>query len=129
MKKEKFHIEFVMGSATQASLWRMISQVDGLSEWFADEVTMNDEENIYTFFWGKSDNQAEVISSKPQQSIRYRWLDDDDNVYFEFQLHKLELSTEIALQITDFAEPDEKGDAIALWENQIEEMKRKLGVL
>ena len=129
MLKEKFHIEFVMGSATQASLWRMISQVDGLSEWFADEVTMNDEENIYTFFWGKSDNQAEVISSKPQQSIRYRWLDDDDNVYFEFQLHKLELSTEIALQITDFAEPDEKGDAIALWENQIEEMKRKLGVL
>lgn len=129
MLKEKFHIEFVMGSATQASLWRMISQVDGLSEWFADEVAMNDEENIYTFFWGKSDNQAEVISSKPQQSIRYRWLDDDDNVYFEFQLHKLELSTEIALQITDFAEPDEKGDAIALWENQIEEMKRKLGVL
>ena len=129
MLKEKFHIEFVMGSATQASLWRMISQVDGLSEWFADEVTMNDEENIYTFFWGKSDNQAEVISSKPQHSIRYRWLDDDDNVYFEFQLHKLELSTEIALQITDFAEPDEKGDAIALWENQIEEMKRKLGVL
>lgn len=53
MLKEKFHIEFVMGSATQASLWRMISQVDGLSEWFADEVTMNEEENVYTFFLGK----------------------------------------------------------------------------
>ena len=95
MLKEKFHIEFVMGSATQASLWRMISQIDGLSEWFADEVTMNEEENVY----------------------------------FEFQLHKLELSNEIALQITDFAEPDEKGDAITLWETQIDKMKRQLGVL
>jgi len=130
MLKEKFHIEFVMGSATQASLWRMISQVDGLSEWFADEVTMNEEENVYTFFWGKSDNQAEILGSKPQQSIRFRWLDEEEeNIYFEFQLHKLELSNEIALQVTDFAEPDEKGDAITLWETQIDKMKRQLGVL
>ena len=129
MLKEKFHIEFVMGSATQASLWRMISQVDGLSEWFADEVTMNEEENVYTFFWGKSDNQAEILGSKPQQSIRFRWLDEEEeNIYFEFQLHKLELSNEIALQITDFAEPDEKGDSIALWESQVDEMKRRLGI-
>ena len=129
MLKEKFHIEFVMGSATQASLWRMISQIDGLSEWFADEVSMSDDEDLYTFFWGKSDNQAEIINVKPQQSIRFRWLDEDDeNVYFEFQLHKLELSSEIALQITDFAEPNEKGDAIALWETQIDKMKRQLGV-
>lgn len=129
MLKEKFHIEFVMGSATQASLWRMISQVDGLSEWFADEVTINEEENVYTFFWGKSDNQAEILGSKPQQSIRFRWLDEEEeNIYFEFQLHKLELSNEIALQITDFAEPDEKGDAITLWETQIDKMKRRLGV-
>lgn len=129
MLKEKFHIEFVMSSATQASLWRMISQVDGLSEWFADEVTMDEEENVYTFFWGKSDNQAEILGSKPQQSIRFRWLDEEEeNVYFEFQLHKLELSNEIALQITDFAEPDEKGDAITLWETQIDKMKRRLGV-
>lgn len=130
MLKEKFHIEFVMGSASQASLWRMISRVDGLSEWFADEVTMNDDESVYTFYWGKSHNQAELIGLKPQQSIRLRWLDEENvNNYFEFQLHKLELSREIALQITDFAEPDEKADAIALWEAQIEDMKRQLGVL
>ena len=129
MLKEKFHIEFVMGRASHASLWRMISRIDGLSEWFADEVTMNEEENVYTFFWGKSDNQAEILGSKPQQSIRFRWLDEEEeNIYFEFQLHKLELSNEIALQITDFAEPDEKGDAITLWETQIDKMKRRLGV-
>lgn len=129
MPKEKFHIEFVMGRASHGSLWRMISQADGLSEWFADEVTGNDTETVYTFTWSKSASEAEVVSVRPQTSIRFKWSDEEDeNVYFEFQLHKLELSSEIALQITDFADPEEKGDAIALWENQIDEMKRKLGI-
>ncbi len=130
MLKEKFHIEFTMGNATLASLWRMISRIEGLAEWFADDVSANEDDTIFTFYWGKSDSEAEVISVRAQQSIRFHWVDDeDDDSYFEFQLHKLELSKEIALQITDFAEPDEKADAIALWEAQIEEMKRQLGVL
>ncbi len=128
MSKEKFHIEFVMGNASQASLWRMISRIDGLSQWFADEVFANNDETIYTFYWGKSDNQAEIVYSKPQSNIRYRWIDDEEEYYFEFRLHKLELSREIALQVTDFADPDEKGDAITLWETQVDKMMRRLGV-
>ncbi|MBZ4651552.1 MAG: hypothetical protein JG761_352 [Proteiniphilum sp.] len=129
MSKEKFHIEFLMGNATQNSLWRMISQIDGLSEWFADEVRMDETETRYTFLWGKSSNEAEIISSKPQSLIRYHWLDDEDlNVYFEFILRKLDLSGEMTLEITDFAEPDEKGDAITLWETQVDLLKRRLGV-
>lgn len=129
MPKEKFHIEFVMGNATQSSLWRMISQIDGLSEWFADEVVMDSNETVYTFFWGKTENQAQIVSQKPQSAIRYHWLDEDDeNVYFEFLLHKLDLTGNMTLEITDFAEPDEKGDAISLWESQVDELKRRLGV-
>lgn len=128
MLQEKFHIEFLMRNASQNSLWRMISQIDGLSEWFADEVAMNDTESVYTFTWGKSDSQAEIVQSKPQFNIRYRWIDDDESVYFEFRLRKLDLSGDMTLEVTDFAEPDEKGDAITLWESQVEEMKRRLGV-
>ncbi len=128
MNKEKFHIEFLMGNATLNSLWRMIAQVDGLSEWFADEVDFDESQNVYTFSWGESSNNAKIINRKPQSSIRYQWLDADDNIYFEFILHKLDLSNEIALEITDFAEPDEIGDAISLWKSQIDELKRKLGI-
>ncbi|HLW10562.1 MAG TPA: START-like domain-containing protein [Fermentimonas sp.] len=128
MQQEKFHIEFLMGNATQSSLWRMISQIDGLSEWFADDVYMDDTETVYTFTWGKSESQAEIVHSKPQVSIRYRWLDDDESVYFEFRLRKLDLTGDMTLEVTDFAEPDDKGDAITLWESQVEEMKRRLGV-
>ncbi|MDR1742901.1 MAG: hypothetical protein LBR48_03665 [Dysgonamonadaceae bacterium] len=129
MDKEKYHIEFEMGNASQNSLWRMISQIGGLSEWFADDVAFDEDENIYTFTWSKSDNRAKVQNLKPQSSIRFRWLDEDDeNAYFEFALHKLDLSGEMVLEITDFAEPDEKGDSISLWEQQVAEMKRRLGV-
>ncbi len=128
MSREKFHIEFLMGNATQNSLWRMISQIDGLSEWFAEEVTMDETESVYTFIWGKSSNQAVIVNNKPQSSIRYRWAEEDESVYFEFRLRKLDLSGDMTLEITDFAEPDEKRDAITLWEAQIEEMKRRLGV-
>jgi len=119
-----------MGNATQSSLWRMISQIDGLSEWFADEVAMDETESLYTFTWGKSSNQALIVNSKPQSSIRYRWTEDEDEaVYFEFRLRKLDLSGDMTLEVTDFSEPDDKGDSIALWEAQVDEMKRRLGVL
>ena len=128
MSREKFHIEFLMGNASQSSLWRMISQIDGLSEWFAEEVEMDESESLYTFTWGKSSNQAAIVQARPQSVIRFRWLDDDDSVYFEFRLRKLDLTGDMTLEVTDFSEPDEKGDAIALWEAQIDEMKRRLGV-
>ena len=129
MSKEKFHIEFLMGNATQNSMWRMISQIDGLSEWFADEVSMDENESIYSFTWGKSNNQAVILARKPQSYIRYKWIDEEEeDCYFEFILRKLDLSGDMTLEVTDFAEPDEKGDAIALWETQVEEMKRRLGI-
>lgn len=129
MSKEKFHIEFVMGNASQNSLWRMIGQPDGLSEWFADSVVIDENGTNYTFTWSKSDNIAELQNLKPLSVIRFRWTDEDDELaYFEFALHKLDLSGEMALEITDFADPDEKGDSISLWEQQVNEMKRRLGV-
>lgn len=128
MSKEKYHIEFLMGSASQNSLWRMVSQIDGLSEWFADEVATDETESVYTFTWGKSSHDALILQNRPQSLIRYRWEDDDESVYFEFRLRKLDLSGDMTLEVTDFTEPAEKSDAIALWEAQIDEMKRRLGV-
>ena len=129
MEKEKFHIEFVMGNVSQNSLWRMISMPDGLSEWFADEVSFDEEKNQYLFRWSKSEDIALVQFSKPMNAIRFRWLDEDEEMaYFEFALHKLELTGDMTLEITDFAEPDEKSDAITLWETQVDELKRRLGI-
>ena len=127
MKKEKFHIEYIFDKVSRRSLWNHLTTPPGLSAWFADDVTIND--NTYFFKWNRDEQEAEVLSVKPEISIRYRWTDEEeDNVYFEFLIHTVELTGATALEITDFAEPDEKKDSINLWDSQVYELKRTLGI-
>ena len=127
MKKEKFHIEYIFDNVSRRSLWNHLTTPPGLSAWFADDVTIND--NTYVFKWNRDEQEAEVLSVKPEISIRYRWTDEEeDNVYFEFLIHTVELTGATALEITDFAEPDEKKDSINLWDSQVYELKRTLGI-
>jgi uncharacterized protein YndB with AHSA1/START domain len=123
--KEKFHIEYIFDTVSRRSLWNHLTTPPGLSSWFADHVEITD--NKYIFKWNKEKQEAEVLSVKPEISIRYRWL-NDDSTYFEFIIHTIELTGSIALEITDFADPDEKQDTIELWDTQVGELKRTLGV-
>lgn len=126
-EKEKFHIEYIFDKVSRRSLWNHLTTPPGLSAWFADDVTIND--NMYVFKWNRDEQEAEVLSVKPEISIRYRWADEEeDNAYFEFLIHTVELTGATALEITDFAEPDEKKDSINLWDSQVEELKRTLGI-
>ena len=129
MKKEKFHIEYVFDKVSNRSLWNHLTTALGLSLWFADQVIIKDK--IYTFYWKKSWEKAEMIAIKPEYQVRYRWLYEDvedDGTYFEFIIHTIELTGSRSLEITDFAMPDEKADAITLWDSQVEVLKRTLGI-
>ena len=48
--------------------------------------------------------------------------------YFEFRINIEELTSSLALIICDFAEEDEKEDSISLWDSQITDLKRLLGI-
>ena len=128
MKKEKYNIEFVLGNASQKSLWRMLTDPIAMEEWFADSVRLEDE-TFYTFVWDDKAVVAEMVLKKPISQVRYSWLTDEkvDN-YFEFNIHKLDLTGDMALEVTDFAYSLEKDDAVFLWENQIDLLKRRLGI-
>ena len=126
MKKEKFHIEYVFGSISKLSLWNQLTTMTGLSSWFADDVDINGD--IYTFSWDKTEEKAKVLVMRPEVRVRYQWVNEDENTYFEFRIHKIELTGEVTLEITDFAEPSDKHDAISLWDTQVDELKRTLGV-
>lgn len=127
MKKEKFHIEYIFDKVSRRSLWNHLTTALGLSAWFADEVIIRKDH--YTFKWRKETQEALVVDSKPESFIRYRWTDEEDeNAYFEFIIHTIELTGSTALEITDFSEPGEKKDSISLWDSQVEELKRTLGI-
>ena len=128
MKKEKYSIEFVLGNASQQSLWRMLTDSTMMEEWFADKVKIRDGK-FYKFVWEENFQAVEQTINRPITQVRYNWLAEDrKDTYFEFKIHTMELSNEIALEVIAFATPDEKDDAMFLWETQIGLLKRKLGI-
>jgi len=124
--KEKIRIEYIMNNVSMGILWNSISTVSGLSGWFADKVSVNGK--IYTFEWGKSEQEAELVSMRMGYYIRFHWCDDDPKTYFELKIALDELTGDVALIVTDYALADEKNDLISLWDKQIEELKRRYGI-
>jgi uncharacterized protein YndB with AHSA1/START domain len=127
MSKEKFEIEYLLKNVSLTVLWNAIGTPLGLSEWFADAITVNGNE--YKFTWEKHDQIAKLVAIKPNTFIRFQWEEDTrTDAYFELTIAGNKLTGELALCVTDFAEPNEKADAILLWNQQIDQMKRKKGL-
>lgn len=119
-------MEYVFDNVSKNILWTYLTTPTGLSEWFADDVSINN--NIFIFTWNKFSQKAERIASN-HTYIRFRWLDDEDeHAYFEFRMETAEITGATVLQITDFVEPAEKQDSINLWDTEIKVLKRILGI-
>jgi uncharacterized protein YndB with AHSA1/START domain len=125
MPKEKFEIEYIINTSPSI-LFNRLSSPSGLSEWFADDVNLKGK--VFTFVWEGSEQQAEQVLRKENKMVRYHWLDDDEtSSYFEFRINVDELTGETALLVIDFADTDDKEDAIELWNQQVDELKHGLG--
>ena len=128
MGKEKIKMEYMLKGGTGNTIWNIISTPSGLETWFADKVTA--EEKVFTFQWGKIEKrQAELISSRTNNFVRFRWQDDEDRKsYFELKIVFNELTEDLMLEVTDWAEADEIDDLKDLWDSDIEKLKRVSGL-
>ncbi|MDO5981864.1 START-like domain-containing protein [Flavivirga spongiicola] len=124
--KVKFDIEFPIHASPQL-LYQYISTPSGLSEWFSDNVNSRGE--LFTFIWDDSEEQAKLLSKKSGERIKFKWLNDEDDQtsYFEIRIQVDEITKDVSLMVTDFAEEDEIEEAKMLWENQISDLKQVLG--
>lgn len=126
-EKVKYEMEFEVNSSTSV-LFNMISTPSGLSEWFADDVNIKDD--LFTFIWDGSVQQAKLVGRKKGESVKFQWIDDHEDglkTYFEFTIKVDDLTNDVALLITDFAESADIDDAKRLWENQIQDLKTTIG--
>jgi uncharacterized protein YndB with AHSA1/START domain len=122
----KYELEYTLNCSPKV-LFSRLSTPEGLCEWFADDVKV--EGDIFSFSWGKTEAKARLQALKEYKFVRFEWLDNiNEENYFEFRISIEELSGSLALIITDFAEPEEKDDAIYLWDTQITDLKRVLGI-
>lgn len=123
-------LEFTINTSPNI-LFNRLYTPSGLSEWFADDV--NVEGNTFTFFWDKSSSQAQLINFKENKLVRFSWIGEDGSYdpdcFFEFRISIHELTGELALHVTEqLSDEGDYEDNISLWNYQIGELKRLLGV-
>lgn len=124
-EKVKFELEFPI-QVSPSLLYQYISTPSGLSEWFADNINSRGE--VFTFIWGESEEEAKLLSKKSGERIKMRWLDDEDTSYFfEMRIQVDEITKDVSLMITDYAEEDEVEEGKMLWENMVTDLKQILG--
>ena len=121
----KYSLELPINSSINI-LYKRLSTPSGLSEWFADNVNLKN--NIFTFFWDDSEQSAKLLKKKTDKFIQFKWLDDDDkDSYFEFNIQIDEMTSDVSLIITDFAEDDEVDEIKMMWDNNINKLKQAIG--
>ncbi|MEM7161548.1 MAG: START-like domain-containing protein [Bacteroidota bacterium] len=125
-EKIKYEIERIIKTSPKI-LYNMLSTPSGLSEWFADDVNIKND--IYTFIWEGSEEDARLLSKKSPEYVKFQWVDDEDtDAYFEFRIKIDAMTNEVALIITDHADDDDEvEEGRNLWESQSSELKHVLG--
>jgi hypothetical protein len=123
----KFELEYNLNCSPKV-LFSRLSTPDGLGEWFAEKVDADGD--LFTFFWHNSPSKARLSAIKENKLVRFEWagMANEESNYFEFRINVEELTGELALIICDFAEENDKEDSISLWDSQITDLKRLLGI-
>jgi uncharacterized protein YndB with AHSA1/START domain len=123
--KIKYEMEFPI-QVSPALLYQYISTPSGMSEWYADNVNSRGE--FFTFIWSESEEKAKLLSKKSPERIKFKWMEDEGTeYYFELRIQVDEITKDVSLIITDFAEEDEVEEGKMLWENMVSELKQILG--
>ena len=125
-KKHKYQLEFEIKSSPKI-LFNYLSTASGLEEWFADKVNMRDGDFI--FLWEGSEARAKLVSRKEHQLVKFKWVTEDkkDDTFFQFEVVQDEITSDVALVITDFATDDEKDENILLWNSQVHSLMHHIG--
>lgn len=125
--KKKYEIEFPLRTSSKV-LYTMLSTPSGLSEWFCDNVNL--KEDVFTFIWDGSEEQARLLTKKNGESVKFRWMEaeeEGDSSYFELRIQIDSITKDVALIVTDFAEEDEVDESKRFWIGQLTELKQVLG--
>lgn len=126
-EKIKFEQEYLIKTSPKV-LNSMMMTPSGLSEWFSDDVNIKDD--IYTFYWDGSEEQARLLGKKANEYIKLRWLEDEEeglDTYLEIRFKVDPMTKAVVVNLTSFAEEDELEESQLYWESTINELRRVIG--
>ncbi len=134
MKKELLKKEYPLSAKSPKIVWDMISNAAGLQKWLADVVVENGDEMTFTWGhpWTERDTKvSKVLESEKFSHIKLKWdyQEDDPDAYWEMRIEQSELTGNLNLLITDYADPEDIEDLKGLWDANMERLHRVSGFL
>jgi len=88
------------------------------------------KDDVYTFEWDQSEEQARLISKKQGENIKWQWIydeEDDLETFFEMKYTIDPMTKAVIFTVVDYAEPTERDEIKRLWETQVTNLRRVLG--
>ncbi|MGF1639175.1 MAG: START-like domain-containing protein [Cyclobacteriaceae bacterium] len=132
MGKAKFTFEYEI-NASRKMLYPYLSSASGLAQWFADDVTVN-EDKVFNFIYDDTDHYAKLTIQRLNNLVRFDFLKENglsetdiDADYIEFKLETNELTQTTFLKITEFADFESPEEQEEVWTHMLNTLKEIVG--
>lgn len=128
--KKQFLSDFEVHASIKM-LYPYIQTAGGLSEWFADDVSISPEK-VFTFVWDNEVHKAVMAAHRTNHFVRFEYLpeikgDENDPSYFELRLEVNELTQTTFLKVIDYSDFDDMEELQDLWEGLVENLRKVVG--
>ena len=130
-KKKLFTTDYEIHASVKM-LYPYIQTASGLAEWFADDVTINNNDKSFTFFWDNEEHRAKLVAFRTNHFVRFEFLpeskeDETDPSYFELRLEFNELTQSTYLKIVDYSDFEDQHELQDLWDGLIDNPRKVVG--
>jgi hypothetical protein len=130
-KKKLFTADYEVHASIKM-LYPYIQSASGLSEWFADNVTINNMDKTFTFIWDHEEHKARMTAHRTNHFVRFEFVpeneeDEKDPSYFELRLEFNELTQSVFLKVTDYSDFDDLRELNDLWNSLVELLRKIVG--
>jgi uncharacterized protein YndB with AHSA1/START domain len=130
-KKKLFTADYEIHASIKM-LYPYIQTASGLAEWFADDVTINNEDKSFTFFWDNEEHKAMQVAHRTNHFVRFEFVpeskeDKHGPSYFELRLEFNDLTQSVYLKISDYSDFDDLRELNDLWDGLIEALRKTVG--
>jgi uncharacterized protein YndB with AHSA1/START domain len=118
--------------ASVKMLYPYLQTAGGLSEWFADDVRINNIKKTFTFIWDNEERIARMASQRTNHFVKFEYLSDTgeeepDPSYFELRLEFNEMTQSVYLKISDYSDFDDPEELQDLWDSLIDTLRKTVG--
>src|SRR5688572_11739771 len=130
-KKKLFTADYEIHASIKM-LYPYLQSASGLAEWFADDVRINNESKVFTFYWDNEEHKAKQVAHRTNHFARFEFLpenreDEKDPSYFELRLEFNEMTQSVYLKVFDYSDIQDTKELNDLWHSLVDALRKTVG--